>query len=440
MKSIYIILFFLTGQIFYSQLPQGYYEGAMTRDGSVQLISINFNIDKTTYDIPEIGYMDVPVEKISQSKDTLNIKIFYGDFYCFLDSKTGDLTGVSKDNNPKIRIHLKKAVSKEKNFSEEEIKFTNAGISLAGVLFKPKKSEKPIPYVILVHRSGWEDRNTPWYHSLAYILASKGIGVLLYDKRGTGKSTGNFSSADFNDLADDAVSAFNYIKGRKDLNYAKIGFLGASQGGWIVPLAANKVSNCGFAILIVGPAVSLYEQDINRVQYTLTDEGYSKESIDSALHYSRLFFKYIQSNNIKDWEVLKAYASKIKDEKWIDYLDIPQSQTGDDIVWWRRNKYDPKEALSKIKCPVLSVFGEKDVLVPPAENKNKMETYLKNSGKEYKIVTIKDCGHDMITEGKLNGTDWNWPYTYWQWQRQPQEFINSISEWILNNKTKNNEK
>jgi len=428
-KTIYTFLLLLIGQTVYSQTPQGHYEGALTRDGSVQLISVNFYADKTTYDIPEIGYMDVLTDKIFRTNDTLNLKLFYGDFYCFLDTKTGDLTGISKEMNPKIRIHLKQTATKEKNFSEEEIKFTNANVSLSGVLFKPKNSGKPIPYVILIQRSGWEDRNTAWYHSLGYILASNGIGVLLYDKRGTGKSTGNFSTADFNDLSDDAASAFKYLKGRSDLNYTKIGFLGASQGGWLTPIAANKVSDCGFAILVVGPAVSLYEQDINRVEYTLKDEGYSKESIDSALHYSNLFFKYIQSNDTKDWEALKTYASVIKDKKWIDQLDIPQSQTGDDVLWWRKNAYDPTETLKKMKCPVLSILGEKDVLVPPAENESKMATYLKHAGVDYKIVTINNCGHDMITSEGLNGTTENWPYTYWQWRKQPQEFVNSIIDW-----------
>lgn len=429
-KIVLLLVVVLFSHLITAQTVQGHYEGALTRNGSVQLISFDFNNNKTTYDIPEIGYIDVIPEKISQGKDTLNVKIFYGDFYFFLDPKTGDLTGASKDAKPEMRIHLKKTEAKEKNFTEEEIKFSNADVSLAGILYKPKKNDNPIPYVILVHRSGWEDRNTPWYHSLANILASKGIGVLLYDKRGTGKSTGNFSVADFNDFAQDAASAFDYLKARNDLNYAKIGFLGASQGGWIVPLAANKVSDCGFAILIVGPAVSLYEQDINRVQYTLAGEGYSKESIDSALHYSALFFKYIQSNKAKDWDALKKYASAIKEEKWIDQLDIPQSQTGEDVIWWRKNKYDPKEALSTIKCPVLSVLGEKDVLVPPAENKNKMETYLTKAGVKHKIITIKGCGHDMITQGEMNGAEENWPYTYWQWQKQPEEFVNSILEFI----------
>lgn len=422
MKTIYTILLVLIGQIVYSQSPQGHYEGTLTRDGSVQLISFDFDGDKTTYAIPEIGYQDVVTEKVWK-KDTLNVKTYYGDFYCFLNNKTGDLTGVSKEMNPKIQIHLKKAAKKEKNFSEEEITFTNANISLSGVLFKPKNSGKPVPYVVLIQRSGWEDRNTPWYHSLGYILASKGIGVLLYDKRGCGKSTGDFSKANFNDLADDAASAFNYLSGRKDLNSTKIGFLGASQGGWLTPLAANKVSNCGFTILVVGPAVSLYEQDINRVQYTLKDEGYSKESVESALHYSNLFFKYIQTNNAKDWDALKAYASVIKDEKWIDQLDIPQSQNGDDIMWWRANAYDPIETLKKVSCPVLSIFGEKDVLVPPAENINKMETYLKQAGVNHKIVTIKGCSHDMITTESLNGANW-------KWRKQPQQFVNSIVDWI----------
>jgi pimeloyl-ACP methyl ester carboxylesterase len=430
MKTISTFLLLLIGQIVYSQIPQGHYEGALTRDGSVQLVSVDFYADKTTYDIPEIGYMDVLTDKISRNKDTLNLKLFYGDFDCFLDTKTGDLTGISKEINPAIRIHLKQTAEKEKNFSEEEIKFTNANISLSGVLFKPKNAGKAIPYVILIQRSGWEDRNTAWYHSLGYILASKGIGVLLYDKRGCGKSTGDFSTANFNDLADDDASAFKYLSGRKDLNYTKIGFLGASQGGWLTPLAANKVSNCGFAILVVGPAVSLYEQDINRVQYTLKAEGYSKQSIDSALHYSNLFFKYIQTNNAKDWEALKAYATIIKDKKWIDILDVPQSQNGADVLWWRRNAYDPTTTLQKMKCPVLSIFGEKDVLVPPAENKSKMETYLTQAGVEYKIVTINNCGHDMVTNEGLNGADWNWPNVYWQWRKQPPEFINSICEWI----------
>ena len=430
MRAISTFFLLLIGHIAISQTLQGHYEGALTRNGSTQSISVDFAKNKTTYDIPEIGYMDVVTEKTIWIKDTLNLKIFYGDFYCLADKKTGDLIGASKGINPAIQIYLKPAHKPEKTFSEEEVKFANTGVSLSGVLFKPKNRVKAMPYVILIQRSGWEDRNTPWYHSLGYILASRGIGVLLYDKRGCGKSTGDFSKASFNDLADDAASAFSYLAGRKDLNASKIGFLGASQGGWLAPLAANKVPDCGFAVLVVGPSVSLYEQDINRVEYTLQDEGYSKKSIDAALHYSALFFKYIQSNELNDWEALKTYAAVIKNEKWIEQLDVPQTQNGNDVLWWRENAYDPAETLKKIKCPTLSIFGEKDVLVPPAENKNKMETYLRQAGIKHKIIIISKCGHDMITREGLSGSEFNQSAAHWQWQKQPQEFVSSIIRWI----------
>jgi len=39
--------------------------------------------------------------------------------------------------------------------------------------------------------------------------------------------------------------------------------------------------------------------------------------------------------------------------------------------------YDPSEALSKIKCPVLAVNGEKDLQVPPKQNLEAIERALK---------------------------------------------------------------
>jgi hypothetical protein len=87
MKVIATFLSLLSGQTGYSQVPQGHYEGALTRDGAVQIVSVTFYGDKTTFDMPEIGYMDVLTDKIFWSNDTLNLKLFYGDFHCFLDPK-----------------------------------------------------------------------------------------------------------------------------------------------------------------------------------------------------------------------------------------------------------------------------------------------------------------------------------------------------------------
>ncbi len=424
------VLFLAFAQLSFGQISKGYYSGALTRDGSVQLINVTFTDTEAIYDIPELGLYDIKSEKYFWNKDTLNLQIFYGNFYCFIDKKTGDISGISQKWEPKLRLHVKKSGQKEKKFTEEEIQFSNSSVSLSGVIFKPINSDKPIPYVILIHGSDYQDRNTPYYHSLGYTLASNGIGVLLYDKRGCGKSSGNLEQSTFTDLADDAVAALQFLKNRKDLSISKIGFLGTSQGGWISTIAANKTTDCSFVVMNVGPSVSLFEQDIHRVQYSMTDDGWDKTVVDSAVAYIKLYFKYVQSGNSKDWKALEKYSEAIKHNDWAEFVNIPKGQNDEDILWWRKNTFDPKDYLKKIKCPVLSIFGEKDVLVPPKENEARMDSLLKLSGTHYQIVTIKGVAHDMLTYQGLNGANWNWPVVYWQWRKQPEEFMRMIVEWV----------
>lgn len=419
-------------QLTFGQSPKGHYEGALTRDGSIQLIGLTFNETEAKYDIPELGLYDVKSEKYFWSSDTLNLQLYYGNFYCFVDKKTGDIIGISQKWDPKLRLHLKKSDKKDKKFAEEEIQFSNLSVSLSGVVFKPMQSDKPTPYVILIHGSDYQDRNTPYYHSLGFTLASSGIGVLLYDKRGCGKSSGNWEQSSFTDLADDAVAALQFIKNRKDLNISRIGFLGTSQGGWISTIAATKTPDCSFTVMNVGPSVSLFEQDIHRVQYSMTEDGWDKPIIDSAIVYTKLYFKYVQSNSSKDWKALKKYSEAIRQNEWAEYINLPNGEKDEDILWWRKNAFEPNEYLKKMKCPVLSIFGEKDVLVPPKENEARMDSLLKLSGTQYKIVTIKGAAHDMLTYQGLNGENWKWPVVYWQWRKQPKEFIESIIKFINN--------
>ena len=417
----------------YSGELTGYYKGAVTRDGSVQLIDVGFYTEngeqKGKYFMPEAGLYDVPA-KIENLGDSFVINIYYGNFLCYISKDKYEITGISEKWDPKIRIHLKKSESFEKKFTEEEITFNNGTVTLTGTLFKPLTGNKPTTYVALVHGSDYQDRNTPYYRSLGYILAESGIGVLLYDKRGCGKSSGNLNSASFGDLAEDAASALEYLKNRSDLNIYKSGLLGTSQGGWISSIAANKTSNCDFMVLNVGPAVSLFEQDINRVEYSLKDDGWDPGIIDSAVSYTKLYFEFVKSGNMKDWSKLENFSQKIKSRDWAEYVNIPVKKDDEDIIWWRLNSYDPAQDLVKIKCPVLSIFGGKDVLVPPAENHKRMDSLLALSGCKYKIEIISGCAHDMMTYQGLNGQNWKWPEVYWQWRKQPAEYSELLINWI----------
>ncbi len=411
----------------------GRYEGAVSREGSIQLVSFDFFVDKGnqkgTYEIPENGSFDVPVDKITWKNDTLNIQFYFGNFFCFFDSLKTQITGVSEKWNPKIKLHLKKSLKADRPYLKEEITFINDSISLAGMLYHPTQpNNQASKYIILVHGSGAQDRSSPYYITLGYALSQQGFGVLLYDKRGTGKSTGNFSNASMQALASDASAAMKYLRSRKDLKIDEIGYLGTSQGGWISPIAATNDEKCDFVILNVGPAVSVFEQDLHRVEYSMKDDGWERPEIDAALAYTKLFFTYAETNKNRDWKKLEKMMAQTKSREWADYLNFPEDKN--DFKWWRLNNFNPEQTLSKIPCKTLAIFGEYDPLVPPAENEVKMHEYLTKAGIPFEIVVIKGATHDMRTYQGLNGDNWDWPHVYWQWRVQPEDFIASISEFL----------
>ena len=95
---------------------------------------------------------------------------------------------------------------------KEDVSFENGDIHLAGTLIAPKTGGRH-PAIVLVHASGAEDRE--YLLPMAHFLVRHGIAILGYDKRGVGKSTGDWNTASFDDLAGDVVAAVNYLKTRR---------------------------------------------------------------------------------------------------------------------------------------------------------------------------------------------------------------------------------
>ncbi|WP_299116431.1 alpha/beta fold hydrolase [uncultured Winogradskyella sp.] len=414
----------------------GRFEGALSRDGSIQLLNFNFSIEngiqKGTYEIPEAGLFDVPIEKIAIANDTLNLKFFYGNFYCFINKEKKQITGNSEKWNPKIRLHVKKVSKKEKPYKKENIVFNNKDVQLSGMIYHPtNKLSKPVKYVILIHGSGAQDRYSPYYISLGYALSKKGIGVLLYDKRGTGKSTGNFKTASLIDLAEDAVAAYDYLRSKHVKNISEIGLLGTSQGGWIAPIASNKIKDCDFLILNVGPSVSVFQQDIHRVKYSMKADGWNRADIDSAVAFTKLYFQFTEDSKPFIWEKLEQQSISIKEKDWVEYVNIPKNK--DDFKWWRNNNFNPETTLKNLNCRTLCLFGEYDPLVPPKENKKLMTKYLTLAGIEFDIKVISGTLHDMKTFQGLNGENWKWPEVFWEWRIEPRDFIDNIAQFINKN-------
>src|SRR6185369_12367935 len=93
----------------------------------------------------------------------------------------------------------------------QEVTFKNGDVTLAGTLLVPASKGRH-PAVVYTHGGGPAVREVFW--GLGYLYAARGFVVLSYDKRGAGKSTGNWGEASFEDLADDAVAAARFLQAR----------------------------------------------------------------------------------------------------------------------------------------------------------------------------------------------------------------------------------
>mgnify|MGYP001819602456 CR=1 FL=1 len=106
-----------------------------------------------------------------------------------------------------------------------EIFFNNGDLHLAGMLLLPEGEER-FPVAVIIHGSGTSHRDSKWYLTAAKHLQENGIAVLLPDKRGSEKSEGDWRSANFDDLAEDTISAIEFIKTQDRFDYSAIGLIG----------------------------------------------------------------------------------------------------------------------------------------------------------------------------------------------------------------------
>jgi pimeloyl-ACP methyl ester carboxylesterase len=143
------------------------------------------------------------------------------------------------------------------------ISFRGAGVALVGKLTSPATRGRH-PAIAIVHGSEASDREgsdllVNFYSALGYV-------VLAYDKRGVGDSGGTYqefpSPGNVQNLARDAVGALRALAGRSDVDAGRLGLIGGSQAGWIIPRVAAISPLVHFAVITSGPAVSVGEQGL----------------------------------------------------------------------------------------------------------------------------------------------------------------------------------
>lgn len=414
----------------------GHWQGAFARQGAIQELAVDFLQNDSgwsaTYDIPDLILYREPVRDLVVAGDSLSLHLFWGTYNCLIHGEVGEITGENPKWGPPVSLHVKREPD-QSHIHIESVSIPSDSLMLAGSLLLPD-GNPPFAAVVLIEGSSTGGRSLWTYRSFGDLLARNGIAALIYDKRGTGESEGNLDSASFEDLTRDAQHVVDFLANRDDIDTEAIGLFGISQGGWIAPLVATRSDHVSFVETLGGPAVSIWKQELQRVEYSMRagslgedePDSFTAEEVSAALAHTQLGFEVAQ--NPDRWNEWEASLRQARTQPWAKYVNL--DSTLQELQEWLKFRYDPKSTLSRLHQPLLALFGEKDVLVPPAENVTLLEQYLAAGGNKVSQIDIfPDVGHDFLTGATLVGGDWKWPTAFWHWNRRAVGLADTIVVW-----------
>lgn len=285
------------------------------------------------------------------------------------------------------------------------------GVTLKGRLVMPPGPGK-VPVVILVH--GAERDAALQYYFLQRLFAAQGIGVFVYDKRGTGSSGGKYCQ-DFDLLADDAVAAMRTARRMAGPRAGRVGYQGGSQGGWVAPLAANRAP-VDFVIVSFGLAVSILDEDLQQMEMELTDKDYPPETIAKAQAIGRAAGVVFASGFTTGIDEFIAIRETYRGESWykdlhghFTWLLLPHDgpairALARDYDWGTPFGYDPMPNLRAGTTPQLWILGGRDYQAPARETGRRISTLI-DAGKPYTLAVYPGAEHGMtLFETAPDGT------------------------------------
>lgn len=283
--------------------------------------------------------------------------------------------------------------------NEQDKEFKNGSVKLKGVLILPA-GEGPFPCLVMTHGSGPEKREAS--RGLAYLFASNGIAVFIYDKRFAELTDTTLWQASFTDYANDAIAAANLLENNSKINAKKIGIFGHSQGGWVAPLAASRSDLFSYVIISAGNVVTPVEQHLYNGICANRQAGIKEWAIKEIYDFRLIKYEAGITGNMSRYDSAAPIA---RQKIWFP-------RTGDGLpggVFWKSNGYYHSDtALNTLRCPVLVMAGELDKYSDTKTNMPLFQQVFERSGNKnvtYKVFSSANHAYLETTTGKLDETE-----------------------------------
>lgn len=388
----------------------GYWSGGLYQ-GEMLLVRMGLDVVPApcgqvlmTMDSPDQGVSDLPVTSVRMQGDSLFLELRYlgGALRGRVAPGGTAFAGEWTQGGATLALRLQRSDSavtfarpQEPRppfpYSVQDVTYHNADDStrFAATLTLPP-GDGPFPAAVLITGSGAQNRDeTVMGHRPFLVIADHltrhGIAVLRADDRGVGGSSGNIMTATIADNVGDAMAAVRLLRAHPKIDSTRVGFIGHSEGGWVGPLAASRSNAVAFVVMLAGPAVS--GEDILHAQTRAMSlaGGVGADMIDGSEAVSRQVYAIIRNepDSARAIAAIMAMTDTILrtlppaqaaalDSSWNVPGRAEQLRQGLAVTvtpWFRYLlTYDPAPALDALRVPVLALFGELDLQVPPEQS------------------------------------------------------------------------
>jgi pimeloyl-ACP methyl ester carboxylesterase len=356
---------------------EGYWSGFAERDGIKHEIAIRLASHEGkltgTVDWPSMGYFRTDLLRVTLEGKEIRLGVplplgsikLIGTVQSDRISGTLDPIGLVKGEWQSLgaggTFELQRTREPSLPYKTEDVRVANGNVTIAGTLFLPPSGSKH-PAIVYIAGSGDTTRGDGSF--LADRLARAGIAALVYDKRGTGESTGDWHQGGFDELADDATAALRFVQRRPDIELRRTGFVCQSQGCWVAPIAMRRGAPAHFLVAQSGPGVSVAAEDLDYYRVTLTSQGFGENEIAEASELVATDQK-VSLGQVTRSE-LQRTLDRFRDRAWFESLGYePQPEAAPIRTFDRHTlEYDPAADIDALRIPSLWIYGDADSIIP----------------------------------------------------------------------------
>ena len=250
------------------------------------------------------------------------------------------------------------------------------------------KGAGPFPAIVCIHPASDGTRDHFLFLHLEGLLPALGVAVARFDRRG--------NDVPLLDQARDVEAVLEALAARPDIDPARLGLWGFSQGAWVAPLVASRSERVAFLILVAATGVSPVEQ----MRYATATQARTAGRTEAEVEASLALRSAVEGfgRGTRSRSEVQALIDAAKAEPWFAHAHV-RPELPEEPGFFPDRDFDPAPYIAAVHVPTLLFYGEDDEWQPTDAS---VAAWERAGTRDLMIARIPNTGHAPTAPG---GTD-----------------------------------